>query len=205
MRAFGREGEDLEQLLARCRKRDSRAWRQLVERFQSLVYSIPRRMGLGPDDCEDVFQSTFAAFYQALDRIESGQAMPKWFAVTASRTALRLKRAGAQTTQFSETQTLDELVAEEDRSAERIAVVSEQAELVRQGIADLPERCRELLTLLYYADEASYQDISEQLGMPVGAIGPNRARCLDRLRRTLERHGFGPEDIVDASPSKNVR
>jgi RNA polymerase sigma factor (sigma-70 family) len=205
MNPFGREGEDLEKLLARCRKRDQRAWAQLVERFQSLVYSIPRRMGLSADDCEDVFQSTFSAFYQALDRIESGQAMPKWFAVTATRTALRLKRASGQTTQFNEAVTLDELVAEEERSAEQQAVKSQQGELVRAGIAGLPDKCRQLLTLLYFDDEKSYQDISEAMGMPMGAIGPNRARCLDRLRRVLESHGFGPEDITDAAPTKNVR
>jgi DNA-directed RNA polymerase specialized sigma24 family protein len=50
----------------------------------------------------------------------------------------------------------------------------------------LDERCRKLLTLLFYRpDPASYEEIATTLGIRVGGIGPTRARCLQKLRVLL--------------------
>jgi DNA-directed RNA polymerase specialized sigma24 family protein len=49
----------------------------------------------------------------------------------------------------------------------------------------LPSRCRVLLEALYLAGERSYADIANDLGIPIGSIGPTRARCLERLRTIL--------------------
>src|SRR5699024_5381877 len=93
---------DLEILVAKCRRKDSRAWGQFVEQFQNLVYSIPRRYGLSSDDCNDVFQSTFQALVNHLDRIESPATLPRWLAVTASRESLRIIRISKKTTNLEE-------------------------------------------------------------------------------------------------------
>jgi RNA polymerase sigma factor (sigma-70 family) len=85
---------------------------------------------------------------------------------------------------------LDTLVANEERSAEDTAVDAERADLLRRLTGELNDRCRDLLTMLYLADDPSYQDIAEKLGMPMGAIGPTRARCLEKLRKKLEEAGF---------------
>lgn len=185
------ETTDLEILVAKCRRKDSRAWGQLVEQFQNLVYSIPRRYGLSNDDCNDVFQSTFQALVNHLDRIENPATLPKWLAVTASRESLRIIRISKKTTNLEEfDMTLDTLVASEEDSAEENAIAAERADLVRQAVAELPDRCRQLISMLYLADETSYDEISEKLKMPLGAIGPTRARCLDKVRKILEREKF---------------
>jgi len=50
-------------------------------------------------------------------------------------------------------------------------------------LAQLPERCRRLIHLLYFTvDEPSYAEISRELGMPVSSIGPNRARCFGKAQ-----------------------
>ncbi len=62
----------------------------------------------------------------------------------------------------------------------------EMAELLNRGLAQLPERCRELLIALYFdPDEPSYADIATRWGIPVGSVGPTRARCLERLKQLL--------------------
>jgi RNA polymerase sigma factor (sigma-70 family) len=186
----GRE-KDLQSLLSRCQKSDQHAWSELVEHFQSLVYSIPKRMGLSDDDSSDVFQNTFLALHRSLDRIENAQTLPKWLSVTASREALRQQRFKAKGgQQESEERTLDEIVADEESSAEDMAVSSVEASLVRQGLAKLADKCRQLLELLFVQDDVSYQEISETLGIPMGAIGPTRARCLEKLRKSLEGTGL---------------
>ena len=186
----GRMGEnDLERLLARCRRSDGAAWRALVARFEALVYSVPRRYGLNADDAADVFGTTFTSLLRSLDRIESAQALPKWLAVTAARESLRRVRARG-TDRF---ETLEETIAWEEATAERDALAAVRAEGLHAAVEELAERCRGLLRALYFEDEAEYAAISARLGIPVGAIGPTRARCLEKLRLVLVREGWEEE------------
>jgi RNA polymerase sigma factor (sigma-70 family) len=183
--------DDLDHLVRRCLKKDSRAWSELVDRFQNLVYSVPRRYGLNEEDAADVFQNTFQALLRNLDRIESARTIPKWLAVTASRESLRIKRISAKSMGAEDRGLdLDTVVDYEERSAEENAIHAERSDLLRRHTQSLNDRCRDLLTMLYLEDEPSYQEISEKLNMPVGAIGPTRARCLEKLRKSLEGEGF---------------
>lgn len=183
--------DDLERLVERCRQGDADAWGQLVSRFQAMVYSIPRRHGLAADDAADVFQTTFHTLYRNLDRIDSALGLPRWLSLTAARESLRIKRISgryASTEDFGIV--LDEVVASEEASAEREAVSSAESESLRLAVADLAPRCRELITLLYLQGDVPYADVADRLRMPVGSIGPTRARCLEKLRRLLGRDGF---------------
>ncbi len=186
--------EELAQLLARCQKGDARAWQALVDRFQAYVYSVPRRIGLGEDDAADVFQTTFVALYRSLDRLDSAAALPKWLAVTASREALRLKRLRARLPIVSasdgDDRSLDEILADEELNAEHQALAACDAETIRRAVLALHERCAKLLSALYFAPDPSYQAISDEIGIPIGAIGPTRARCLEKLRKNLMEAGF---------------
>jgi RNA polymerase sigma factor (sigma-70 family) len=188
---------DVTRLLEACKRGDQQAWSRLVEQYSNLVYSVPSRMKLNADDCADVFQATFLALSGSLERIEHAVALPKWLAVTASREALRLKRTNARygrDTSFDELD-LDSLVAKEDRAADESAAQSLDVEAIRSGLARLPERCRELLEFLFLDEEPTYQEISEKVGIPVGAIGPTRSRCLQKLRRILAQRGFFAEQM----------
>lgn len=180
---------DLERLLGRCRRSDGAAWRVLVVRFEALVYSVPRRYGLNADDAADVFSTTFANLLRSLDRIESAQALPKWLAVTAARESLRRVRARGK----DKFDTLEETMAWEEATAEKDALAAVRAEGLHAAVDQMPERCRGLLRALYFEEETEYAAISERLGMPVGAIGPTRARCLEKLRLALVREGWEAE------------
>ena len=64
------------------------------------------------------------------------------------------------------------------------------AHMVRSALSKLPDRCRGLLTMLFLEEGLSYNEISEKSGVPVGAIGPTRARCLEKLKNILGQEGF---------------
>lgn len=172
----------IERLVVRCRRGDDAAWRQMVDLHQNLVYSVVRRMGLNDDECGDVFQQTFLALYRSLDRIEDAGRIPKWLAVTASREALKQRR-NRSSTPLSED--LEAVLESEEASAEALAIEGVEADGVRLALMELGGRCKELLTHLYI-EELSYQELAEK-GFPMGSIGPTRARCLEKLRRILER------------------
>jgi len=178
-------------LLARCRRRDATAWLALVERFQPLIYAIARRYGLNQEDAGDVYAHTLTRLLRSLDRIESGAVIGRWLGVTASRECLRILRSNSPGL-FSELEgvSLDELVATEEGQAEQEAILADQALRATTALARMPERCRTLLELLYTSDGLTYAEVSERTGIPIGAIGPTRARCLEKLRALLDARGF---------------
>ena len=65
-------------------------------------------------------------------------------------------------------------------------LAEERAQAVRDALSCLPGQWRRLVELLMADPPASYAEISDQLGLPVGSIGPTRGRCLERLRILLQ-------------------
>ncbi len=181
---------EIEALLRKCRKGDAEAWATLIERFRGLVYSVPIQLDLSEDDAADVFQHTFQALLSNLDRIENPQHLGRWLAVTASRESLRLRRAMERMPSTAEPGALEELLDEEERNAETNAMRSLQTQEIQEAMRAMPERCRQLLNLLFFEDHLGYQEISERVNIPIGAIGPTRARCLEKIRKILAERGF---------------
>ena len=182
---------DPSRLLERCREGDPKAWAEIVEAYQSLVYSVARRHGLSREDSDDVFVATFQFLLQSIDRLQSGAALPKWLSVTAGRESLRILRISQRSSDLeSAGVSLDELVAAEESRAEDIADEAIRSRRVREALDKIDLRCRKLLQMLYFDDDPSYSEISASLGIPVGSIGPTRSRCLDKLRGILAREDF---------------
>ncbi len=57
------------------------------------------------------------------------------------------------------------------------------------AVASVDERCRKLLRVVAFMDRPDYQTLSTDLDMPVGSIGPTRARCLAKVRTALMKGG----------------
>lgn len=184
-------------LIDRCRQGDAQAWEMLVARYQRLVYSIPRRAGLDSEQAADVFQQVFVALFENLDRLEQPDRLVGWLSTTARRESWRISRQQrmlSTTSPIGEARdapsvydTLPDTALLPDEQIEQL----EQQHTVRQAVLTLDERCRQLLTLLFYqADPPAYSDIATALQISVGSVGPIRARCLQKLRQRLERVGF---------------
>lgn len=185
------QGKEVGRLVRRCVAGDPRAWESLVRRFSSLVYSVARRAGLNADDAADCSQSVFIKLYQGLDRIDNPDALAGWLSVTAAREAYRLKRLSNKYVNLDEeSRTLDDLVASEEAAADELAEQSDHVFAITEAISQLKDKCRDLLTALYLVDSPSYQEISVRLKIPIGSIGPTRARCIESLRGLLSKAGF---------------
>lgn len=177
---------DLDRLFDRAKGGDEAAWQLLVGRLQRLVYSVPYRFRMSEEDADDVFVATFEAMYRNLDRIDCGRALPRWLATTAARECLRIRRLKGN----QPNESLEEVMATEDAVAETEAVRADNAEQVRIGLAKMAPRCRDLLAAIYTEEEPSHAEVAQRLGIPLGAIGPTRQRCLDKLRRIMRAQGF---------------
>lgn len=193
-------------LLLRCQRGDTAAWSKLVRSHADLVYSIARRSGLSKDEAEDVFQQTFFALYKSLNNIEDGSRLAKWISVTASREAIRVSKSRTKSVDLGESnELLDDLIQSDERSAEDLLIKSRQIELALRGIEDLAEACRNLLNELFAEEPRPYEDIAESLSIPIGAIGPTRARCIEKLRRILIKFGFFDNENVSRLDRRSLK
>ena len=165
------------ELVARCRAGDHDAWRELVERFSRYVFAISvQGFRLPEHDAEDVFQDVFARVYERLGELRDDNAIRPWIAQLTRRTCIDRLRAGGRE------QVLDPDREEADEEA--LALVDE-ALWVHQGMAELPESCREILDRFFAQDE-SYRAIGAALQLPSGTVASRISRCLTRLRETLD-------------------
>jgi RNA polymerase sigma factor (sigma-70 family) len=169
------------ELVQRCRSDDARAWETVVVRYRRLIYAIPTRMGLEPEEADDVFQNTFIRLVERLETIRDPSLLRAWLVTTARR--LSLDTVGRRRAVKDSEEMLGNVPDPAALAEDEILKLEEQ-HLVRQAFEHLSERCRDLLELLYYTTETpSYEAIGERLRMPLGSIGPTRARCLQRLLR----------------------
>jgi len=191
-------------LVQRCLQGDAAAWRTLVERYTRLVHSVPARQGFAPAEVEDVGQEVFLALAQNLHAVQDAERLPAWLLTTTRRACWRLsaRRRGEQPLEEADS------AGSEERSPRRELIsplpTPEEAldnwnrqETLYAALDKLPDRCRQLLTLIFLdPQEPSYDEISAVLGMPKGSIGPTRNRCLQQLRRYLLEMS-NPTDQVD--------
>ena len=183
--------EDRE-LIAACLAGDGSAWEALISRYQRLIYSIPMKSRLSPDDAADIFQSVCLKLYEKLAGLRDYDRISSWLITTTTREVWRIAARNRRDTpaaspsEDDDTEVLDRIAAT-GPLADQQREALEQQQLVRQAVESLPERCRNLVTMLFYEkDELTYADIARRMGMPVPSVGPTRARCLEKLKKLLQ-------------------
>lgn len=184
-----------ETLVSACRRGDEAAWEKLVARYQRLIYSIPRRAGLDEFSSSDVFQNVFASLVSRLDSIEQPERLQAWLVTAAKRETWRLisQRKASGVSYDLHDGDATELLEFEDRSplADEVLLSLETQHNIRTAVSALDNRCRDLITMLFYGDEApAYSEIAASLLIPEGSIGPTRARCLKKLMKLLKDAGI---------------
>jgi RNA polymerase sigma factor (sigma-70 family) len=171
-------------LIRACCDGSDAAWRTLVARYERLVYSVIRRLGVPDEIADDIFQEVWMGLLRQLPLLRHEPALPRWLITTTRRIAIRLatrhRRRSAETDGAVGID-LSACNAEDEAFVARM----EEAQLVSEALARLEPRCRDLLMALVRGDDVPYAAISRQLEMPVGSIGPKRARCLQQLLELL--------------------
>jgi RNA polymerase sigma factor (sigma-70 family) len=169
-------------LVERCLEGDEQAWEQLIHRYRRLVYSIPHRLGLDEEACSDVFQDVFSIVLKQLPTLKDQESLAKWLITLTRRVSWRIIQSMRRHGQVGQ------LAMEmETETAVSQVVQWERQHLIRTALERLGGRCQELLTLLFLQhDTPNYVEIGRSLDMPVGSIGPTRARCLQKMLAILK-------------------
>ena len=170
-------------LVARARSGDRQAWDALVERYAPLIWSICRRHRLGRADADDVGQSVWLRLLDQLDRVREPAALPGWLSTTTRRECLRVLRAAQGPHATTYALDVESLPDQRAGTADQELLAAERHAALRAAFTQLPPNGQQLLALLTADPPTPYADISAQLGIPVGSIGPTRSRYLDKMRR----------------------
>jgi RNA polymerase sigma factor (sigma-70 family) len=152
------------------------AWQEIVSRYSPLVFTICHRCGIVGSDADDVAGDVWLRLVKNLATIREPKALPKWLMTTTRRECFVLCREKSR-------QIPKETVDHSIPGVEAFLLSTERNDAVRAALGTLPHRDRELLALLFSDPPTPYATISTTLGIPVGAIGPTRQRCLARMRR----------------------
>ena len=171
-------------LVTRATEGDQRAWDDIVERYAPLVYAICTRYRLASHDIEDVGQTVWLLLVEHLGKLREPAALPGWLATTTAHECLRVVRAASKWSDRRSTGLDDSLQFVDDKAIDEEILMAERNTSLRALFAELPAHCQQLLSMLISDPPYSYARIHETLGIPIGSIGPQRARCLNRLRRS---------------------
>jgi len=149
-------------------------------------------MGLPEENAADVFQTVFTLLWERLHALRNPQGLAKWLITTTKRECWRVSREQLRELSNDEPEIAAAIAeAQQSDATSQEDLWIDQA-LIREAMALLDERCRRLLELLYYDErEPAYEEISRRLNMPLGSIGPVRARCLQKMRKLLKAMGLG--------------
>ena len=178
---------EMAELLGRAAAGDQSAWTRIVDRYAPLVWSVARSFRLNAADAADVHQATWLRLVEQMDSIRDPERLGAWLATTARREALALLRRASRDLPTGDMHLLEPRLSssapDQDPGTELLR--RERDEDLWNAIGRLPGNCRNLLRLLLVDPAPSYAEVSAALDIPVGSIGPTRARCLEHLRRSV--------------------
>jgi len=178
-----------EELVAGCLEGDQQAWTMLVDRYKNLVYSIPLKYRMSPEDAADVFQAVWADLYAELRKLRQVYALRAWLVTTASRRCFHWKQR--QQRQLGGTSEMLQDPIDPAKSSLTMRLEIEREQLLRDAMERLPERCQRMVQLLFFEQPpVPYDRVAAELGLALGSIGFIRGRCLQKLRTILEEMDF---------------
>ncbi len=188
--AAGKASWPDERLVRECLKGSEEAWSALIDKYRNLVFSIPLKYGLSRDDSAEIFQAVCVGLLSELPRLREPRALAAWLIQTTSHQCLQWKREQ----QRYVAKEIEEQTSLPDPAAiipEEILQQIQREQMLREALAELPPRCRQLVHMLFFESPTlPYQEVARSLGIATGSVGFVRMRCLERLRQKLQKKGF---------------
>lgn len=173
------------ELIRACLDGNQSAWKELVDRYARLVYSIPRRYSLSAADADDVLQNVFTIVFRRLGSLRNKERLSAWLITIAHRESMRLSKQAVYEAD------MDDSADNGDDPALEYIQKWERLNYIHRALDRMDSPCRDLLVALFFeSDSADYHRVAERFGMAVGAVGPTRARCFKKLEAILLALGF---------------
>jgi RNA polymerase sigma factor (sigma-70 family) len=170
--------------LAAAAQGDRHAWESIVTEYSSLVWSVARAHRLSSADCADVYQGTWLRLVEHLGQIRDGSRLGAWLATTARREALMLLRRSGRDVPIEFADELGDVPGRFVDLEEQL-ISTEEHQLLWRAFTRLTANCQRLLRVVFADPPPRYAEVAAALNIPIGSIGPTRARCLSSLQSML--------------------
>jgi RNA polymerase sigma factor (sigma-70 family) len=179
-----------EGLVSACLKGDAEAWSALIDKYKNLIYSVPVRMGMY-DEAPDIFQAVCLDLLSGLSQLREPRALPKWLMQTCYHKCLQQRKEPNRFAPLTNEAGEELPIASDEPIPEQLLAELEKEQILRDAIAQLPERCEQLVRMLFYeTPPRPYEEIARELELATGSIGFIRGRCLQKLKKQLLKMGF---------------
>jgi RNA polymerase sigma factor (sigma-70 family) len=179
-----------EDLVEECLRGNQEAWHRVVEKYKTLVYSAPMKYRMEPQDAADIFQEVWVDLYAELSKLRKPGALGAWLVSVAYHKCYQWKRRRSRQAEPQGNGSNLEAVSHELLFPEW-KEQAERAQVLRDTVATLPERCQRMVDLLFFHEPPMpYAEVARTLGLAEGSIGFIRGRCLQKLREGLIQRGF---------------
>lgn len=177
-----------EKLVQECLKGDERAWNRLIDKYKRLIYSVPVKYGLSPEDSADIFQNVCVDLFTNLAKLRKIESLRSWLITVATHKCFHYKKHQRQDVELD---AMEREVAEDVAAAPEIVQEIQEEQAVRDAIQKLSPRCADLVRMLFFEQPPlPYAEVAQKLGLATGSIGFIRGRCLNRLQKILGELGF---------------
>jgi RNA polymerase sigma factor (sigma-70 family) len=176
-------------LVKQCLSGREEAWSQLIDKYKALIYSIPVKYGLPPQEAADVFQSTCMELLMRLRELRDPRALPKWLIQVAHHKCYHWKKQQQRLVSRDGEEEFPE--PEVPPVAEEFIKQAQEEQMLREAMANLGPRCRRLVEMLFFESPSRpYTEVASELNLAVGSIGLTRQKCIESLRKQLDDLGF---------------
>ncbi len=169
---------------------DVEAFNELVNRHHSKIYGLAYRMLGNPDDAADATQETFLEAYKSVKTFQFQSQFGTWLYRIGINTCQQYIRKSQSNERKLSAYTREAEIhgpASENDSPERVAIKTEQNEVVQDAIGQLPPKQREVVTL-YYMQHMKYREIAEILKCSEGTVASRLNQALKNLKRKLSKY-----------------
>lgn len=173
-----------DELVARCRKRDREAFRELVDRYAPLAFRTAVLIAGDGPTAEDIVQEAFVLAWRNIDKFEPRGSLKAWLLRIVANRARSQKRRKVLPTVARDSEDFAE-ATEAGGSAEDSLEQWELRHLIGQALGELRESYRLVVVMRYFAD-LSVPEIARVLGWRQGTVKSRLHRALSELHRRLE-------------------
>ncbi|MBN2348954.1 MAG: sigma-70 family RNA polymerase sigma factor [Bacteroidales bacterium] len=181
-------------LVQRASKGDQKAYADLMGRYRDAIYFMLLKMVNNPSDAEDLTIEAFGKAFKNINQYAPNYAFSTWLFKIATNNCIDFIRKKKMNHV-----SLDHQDEEHEKAAshniqsntpdpEEHLITQQKAKLMRDVVAKLKPRYRKLIELRYFK-EFSYEEIAEELELPIGTVKAQLFRARELLFNILKHTG----------------
>lgn len=186
------------EIISRVLKGEQNAYAELVNRYQSYVFTLTMRFTKNREDAEELSQDIFVKAYRSLADFRGASKFSTWLYTIVNTTCITFLRKKRLQVQSLDNEKVFESVENHDSgfNANQVEQKS-KANMVNQAIGMLSTDDSEILTLFYKAEQ-SLDEIAQVLGLETNTVKVRLHRARQRLKDRME-SSFS-EEVKDMYP-----